>query len=59
MPRLLHSLSVCISDLTACFDLGLQNLLENIRENAFGLVHPTAWANCPTMAKHSKVVLLC
>lgn len=30
--QLLHSLTVCISDLTMCFNLWLQNLLENRAE---------------------------
>lgn len=58
MLQLLHSLTVCISDLTVCFSLGLQNLLEQRRGNAFGLVRPTARANYPATAKQSKAVLL-
>lgn len=51
------SFTVCVLDLTACFHLGLQNLLEN-RGNAFGPVCHTAWANYLASVKQSKVVLL-
>lgn len=55
--HLLHSLTISISDLTLCSNLGLQNLLDN-RGNAVVWWFPPVWVNYTTTAEQGSAALL-
>lgn len=57
MLHLLHSLTISISDLTLCSNLGLQNLLDN-RGNAVVWWFPPVWVNYTTTAEQGSAALL-